>query len=232
MSVMEERCVIVLGASGTLGQAVVKSFREAGYRVLGTGFHRSVGFEPSLLLDASQPDEMPRLDGWIKENTTRVDMVVHCIGVAIDELIAKMEEEQWDRSLGVNLKSAFLVSQVLLKILIKQKSGQFVFVGSWGGRVGRAGQANYSAAKSALVGLSQSIAKEYASRGIRSNVVIPGVFKSAMTDSLSAEALDRLWAGAALKEFADLEEISKFIVHLGSMKGVTGQVFQLDGRIR
>ena len=97
--------------------------------------------------------------------------------------------------------------------------------------MGRMGQANYVAAKAGATGLMQSIAREYSSRGILANMVVPGVFKSPMTKSLDEQSLERLWDGAALQQFADLKETAEFIVHLAGMRGATGQIFQLDGRI-
>jgi len=124
-----------------------------------------------------------------------------------------------------------MLSKALIPILVRQRCGHLVFISSWGGIAGRVGQANYSAAKAGLIGFTQSLAREYASRNIRANCIIPGVFESPLLKDLSPEKLNQIWDGAALKEFADLDETARFIVHLSSMKGVTGQVFHLDGRI-
>lgn len=228
---MELQCSLVTGASGVLGAAVGRAFSASGFKVLGTGFQNPPLFQPSIQGDLTLPSGISRLEKWIHEQTERLDVLVHCVGGVNDALIAKMSTGDWERVLDVNLKSAYLVSRLLLPRMVKQRRGHLIFVGSWGGRVGRIGQANYAAAKAALIGLTQSIAREYAARNVLANCVVPGVFKSPMTEALSPEALERLWEGAALRQFADLDATANFIVHLASMGGVTGQVFQLDGRI-
>ena len=224
-------CVLVTGASGVLGSAVARGFSEKGFKVLGTGCRTAPPFQPSIQLDLTLESEIRRLEPWLGSQTDHVDVLVQCVGGTRDGLISKMNTEDWSRTLAVNLKSAFMISRVLLPRMMKQRSGHLIFVGSWGGRVGRIGQANYAAAKAGLLGLTQSIAREYAARNVLANCVVPGVFKSPMTDALSPEALERLWDGAAMRQFADLGETADFIVHLASMRAVTGQVFQLDGRI-
>jgi 3-oxoacyl-[acyl-carrier protein] reductase len=227
----QQPTVVVFGASGVLGSAAAESFREKGWKVLATGHKRKPAIEPSIQLDATAGSEMPRLEKWIREHASKVDAMVHCIGSTEDALISKMDDSKWQKTLDANLKSAFLVSKILIPILAKQRSGHLIFIGSWGGCVGRAGQTNYTAAKAGLIALTQSIAREYGSRGVVANCILPGIFRSPMTDAMSPEALEKLLDDGALKRFADLKETSEFIVHLASMKGVTGQVFQLDGRI-
>jgi 3-oxoacyl-[acyl-carrier protein] reductase len=222
---------LILGASGVLGNAVAEAFRGKGFQVSGTGHKQAPNFQPSIQLDATQAEEVKKLGKWLDEEKISVDVAVHCIGINRDNLIAKMEEAEWTEVMETNLKSAFLLSKLLVARFVKQRKGHLIFIGSWGGLVGRAGQANYAAAKAGLIALSKSIAQEYASRGILSNVIIPGVFKSRITENLSAAELEKLWTAAAIKQFADPVKMAEFVVHLSEMKGVTGQVFQLDSRI-
>lgn len=226
----ESPCVLILGASGVLGSALIKAFSEKSYRALGTGFCHKPSTSPALQFDASQAFEMPKLEQWIDKHTSHLDAVIHCIGINSDNLIPRMSDAEWHRSIEVNLKSAYLISNLLLPRFVKQRSGHFIFISSRVGLAGRAGQANYAAAKAALIGFTRSIAREYASRGIVANCVVPGVFQSPMTEKLSHEALERLWDGAAIKQFADINETAKWIVHLVEMRGATGQIFQFDGR--
>ena len=229
--VAESPSVLILGASGVLGSALADAFPKKAYRVLGTGFRHCPKTQLALQLDATRASEMPKIGKWIDDHTSRLDVVIHCIGIAQDSLLARMSDQEWRQVVEVNLKSAYLLSKLLLPRLVKQGGGRWIFISSWAGRTGRSGQANYAAAKAGLIGLTQSMAREYASRGVVINCVVPGVFKSPMTERLSQTMLERLWGGAALKQFADLNEIVQFIVHLAGMRGVTGQVFQLDGRI-
>ncbi len=224
-------CSLVLGASGVLGNAVAQAFAGQSWRVLGTGFRRAPAVQPSFQFDAVQSAEWTRLTAWLDGQTGQLDAAVHCIGLARDGLLARMNGSDWQAVLDANLKSAFLAARALLPLFVKQRRGHLLFISSWAGRVGRGGQANYAAAKAGLSGLAQSLAREYAPRGVRVNVVAPGPFPSPMTEGLTTEERERLWQGAALAEFADLAETARFIVHLAGMRGVTGQIFQLDGRI-
>jgi 3-oxoacyl-[acyl-carrier protein] reductase len=222
---------LILGASGVFGNAAAEAFRGKGYQVVGTGYTRSPSFQPSTRLDATKAEDVMGLGKWLDDQKISIDVAVHCIGINHDNLVAKMEDVEWSKVVETNLKSAFLLSKLLINRFVKRRKGHLIFVGSWGGLAGRAGQANYAAAKAALVALSKSIAQEYASREILSNVIIPGIFKSPMTEKLREDELKKLWASAALKQFADPREMADFVVHLAGMRGVTGQVFQLDGRI-
>jgi 3-oxoacyl-[acyl-carrier protein] reductase len=227
----EAPVALVTGASGTLGAAVATAFAARGARVLAAGNRRKPDFEPSIQLDLTRAEEAARLPKWIGENGGSVDAVVHCVGAARDEILPKMTNEAWSEVLDVNLRSAFLLLRALLPVLIRQRRGHVLLVSSWAGRTGRAGQANYAAAKAGLFGLTMAAAREVASRGVRVNCVVPGVFPSAMTGTLDAAARAHLWDGAAFSGDADPIEMAGFIVDLAETRGITGQVFQLDGRI-
>lgn len=227
----EAPVALVTGASGTLGAAVAAAFAARGARVLTAGNCRKPDFEPSIQLDLTNAKEAARLPKWIGENGGSVDAVVHCVGATRDEILPRMTDEAWREVLDINLRSAFLLLRVLLPLLIRQRRGHVLLISSWAGRVGRAGQANYAAAKAGLVGLAMSAAREVASRGVRVNCVVPGVFPSPMNEKLDEAARVRLWEGAAFAEEADLVEMAGFIVGLTETRGITGQVFQLDGRI-
>lgn len=222
---------LVLGATGALGSVVTETFAKRGHRVLGTGFRRSPKNATGFQLDATSSEGVMLLQEWLGRETARIDVAVHCIGLNHDALLSRMTDADWTGVLSTHLKSAFLLSKMLIARMVKQRSGHLIFVVSWAGLAGRAGQGNYSAAKAGVIGLAQSIAREYASRGILANAIIPGVFASPMTEGLDEKQVENLWGNSALKEFADLNEIAGFIVHLAGMKKVTGQVFHLDGRI-
>jgi 3-oxoacyl-[acyl-carrier protein] reductase len=225
------RCVLVLGQSGALGTAVSRAFSDRGWQVLGTVRRNRPSSPSSLQVDVTQTSDLDRLQTWLKEKTPRLDAVVHCIGNTRDQLIARMSDAEWNECLDVNLTSAFRIARLLLPWFTRQKEGHFVFISSWAGRVGRVGQANYAAAKAGLIALTQSLAREYASRNIRANCIVPGVFESPMTAALSKEALARTLADSATGELTDVRELAAFIVNLAETKDTTGQVFQLDGRI-
>jgi 3-oxoacyl-[acyl-carrier protein] reductase len=227
----KRKVVLVLGASGVLGSSVSKQFETKGVEVLTTGFHSKPQNERSFQVDITLPSDVDKLVEWVKSQTEQLDAIVHCVGSIADGFLSNISSDNWRRVLDANLKSAFLITKGFLPFLVRQRKGHFIFISSWGGVVGRIGQTNYASSKAALIGFTQSVAREYASRGIRANCVVPGVFQSPMLAKLSPEKLEKIWEGAALKEFGDLDEMTQFIAHLAFMKSVTGQVFHLDGRI-
>jgi 3-oxoacyl-[acyl-carrier protein] reductase len=151
--------------------------------------------------------------------------------VTADALSWQLSEEDWDRVLAVNLKGAFLCAQAALRPILRQRNGHIINIGSFSGRAGQLGQANYAAAKAGLIGLTESLAKEVGSRNVRVNAVLPGVLPTSMTAKLSEAQLAEYAAANALGRINSLTEVAQFIVFLATMQNVSGQVFQLDSRI-
>ena len=148
--------------------------------------------------------------------------------------MAKMSESDFDQVIDVNLKGAFLVSQAAVKLMAKQRHGHIVNIGSYSALSGPFGQTNYAAAKAGLIGLTQSLAKEYGARNVRVNCVLPGFLETKMTRHLLEDATFRenLISAHALGRLNTPEDAARFIVFLHTMENVSGQVFQLDSRMR
>jgi 3-oxoacyl-[acyl-carrier protein] reductase len=148
--------------------------------------------------------------------------------------MVKMSEEDFDHVLDVNLKGAFLVSQAAVKLMAKQRHGHIVNVGSYSALSGPAGQANYAAAKAGLIGLTQSLAQEYGARNVRVNCVLPGFLETKMTRHLLEDAVFRegLMNAHALGRLNTPQDAARFIALLHTMESISGQVFQLDSRVR
>ena len=161
----------------------------------------------------------------------RVDILVNNAGITRDGLLLRMSDEDWDAVLGVNLKGAFLFTRTLSRTMLKQRSGVIVNIASIVGMVGNAGQANYSASKAGLIGFTKTVAKELASRGIRSNAVAPGFIQTPMTDKLSPEAKKMQMDFIALKRLGLPEDVANVVLFLASdlSSYVTGQVIAVDG---
>ncbi len=134
--------------------------------------------------------------------------------------------------LDVNLKGAFRVSDHALRVMAKHRRGHLVFIGSNSARWGNAGQANYAAAKAGLIGLTYSLAKEYGSRNVRVNCILPGLLETKMTAHLSKEILDTVRAAHALRRFNTCAQVAKFVAFLHrDLPHTSGQLFQLDSRV-
>ena len=161
----------------------------------------------------------------------RVDILVNNAGITRDGLLLRMSDEDWDAVLGVNLKGAFLFTRSLCRTMLQQRSGVIVNIASIVGMTGNAGQANYSASKAGLIGFTKTIAKELASRGIRSNAVAPGFIQTPMTDKLSPEAKKMQTDFIALKRLGLPEDVANVVLFLASdlSSYVTGQVIAVDG---
>lgn len=215
---MDNRVAVVTGGQGDLGLAIGACLRQSDYECLTPGRNE---------LDVSQEESVRAFFSALG----RIDLLVNSAGVALDGLLASLPEEDWDKVLQVNLRGAFLCSQAAVVGMAKRRAGHIINIGSLSARSGPVGQANYAAAKAGLIGLTQSMAREYGRRNIRCNCVLPGYLKTKFTASVSEETEARALGQHVLGRFNTPEDAARFIVTLDSMSHVSGQVFQLDSRI-
>jgi len=161
----------------------------------------------------------------------RLDVLVNNAGLTRDTLVMRMSEDDWDVVLQTNLKAAFLASKAALRPMLKQRYGRIVNVSSLAGVAGNAGQANYSASKAGLIGLTKSLAKEVGSRNITVNAVAPGFITTDLTSGLPPELLERAKQAAAIQRIGTPEDVAPAIVFLASRDAsyITGQVLGIDG---
>jgi 3-oxoacyl-[acyl-carrier protein] reductase len=227
--------VLITGAAGGLGQALVTEFASAGWRVA-AGYHRALPAAAppevwAVPLDVTNPRSVEQGTAHLMERWGRIDALINNAGVSADALIGRMSEEDWDRVLAVDLKGAFLCAQAVLPPMLKQRAGHIINIGSHSGRAGQRGQANYAAAKAGLIGLASSLARETGPHNVRINTVLPGVIRTPMTASLEPNQLATFAAANVLGRLNSLPEVARFVVFLAAMENVSGQVFQLDSRI-
>jgi 3-oxoacyl-[acyl-carrier protein] reductase len=226
--------LLIFGASGTLGSAVVAEARKskAFAVVAACGFRHPPEGDVNFQFNVLEAAELDALPDKLAKNNLQVSAIVHCIGATRDALLPAASTQDWDEVVDLNLRSAFLVSRRFLPVFVSRRRGRFVFVGSHSGRAGRAGQASYAAAKAGLVGLTQALAREYGKRKIQANVVLPGFLPdSPMVRAIDPETFQQLQSENTLGAPSNAGEVARFILHVLSMEQVSGQVFALDSRI-
>lgn len=170
------------------------------------------------------------IDEIVKESG-RLDLLVNNAGITRDNLILRMKEAEWDAVLAVNLKGAYNCIRAVSKTMVKQRSGRIINLSSVVGVRGNAGQANYSASKAGLLGLTKSVARELGSRNITVNAVAPGFIQTEMTESLPEKVKAEMLAEIPLGRFGTPEEVAQVVVFLASEAAayITGQVIHLNG---
>jgi 3-oxoacyl-[acyl-carrier protein] reductase len=159
----------------------------------------------------------------------KIDILINNAGIARDKLILRMSEEDWDAVLDVNLKGTFNCTKAVIKHMSKQRSGKIVNIASVVGEMGNAGQANYSASKAGVIGLTKTIAREFAQRGINVNAIAPGYIQTQMTDVLPDKAKEELKRMIPMERLGQPEDVAHAVLFLVSY--ITGQVLKVNGGI-
>ena len=236
----DKKVAIVTGGSRGIGKACALELARAGYDVAinyagnseaaekTVGEIKALGVDSAAYkFDVSNKEQVDKGIAEILEKFGRIDVLVNNAGITRDGLFMRMSAENWDAVINTNLSSAFYVSQPVVKVMMKQRSGAIVNMSSVVGVSGNAGQANYSAAKAGLIGLTKTLAKELGSRGIRVNAVAPGFINTDMTKDLdTSKFLDFI----SLKRLGEVEDIAKAVKFLAvDADYVTGQVLEVDG---
>ncbi len=181
--------------------------------------------------DVSNAEGISKVIDEIIKEMGSVEILVNNAGITRDGLVFRMPLENWEKVLSINLTSAFLVSQIVARQMIKQRTGSIINMASIVGLGGNAGQANYAASKAGLIGLTRSLAKECGGRGVRVNAVAPGYIDTDMTRGLPEQAKEAFLTVVAMKRPGKPEEVAKVVTFLASdMAGyVSGDVIRVDG---
>ncbi|HEY6663841.1 MAG TPA: 3-oxoacyl-[acyl-carrier-protein] reductase [Propionibacteriaceae bacterium] len=231
-SVTPSRVVLVTGGSKGIGYGIAVRLAKAGHRVAAT--YRS-GDVPADVLgvqcDVTDPAQVEAAFAQVESSLGAVEVLVANAGITRDTLLMRMSDEDWDRVIATNLSGAFRVTRRAARPMVRGKFGRIVFVSSVVGMMGSAGQVNYSASKSGLVGMARSLARELGSRGITANVVAPGFIETDMTAELSEDLIKKYAEQIPLGRFGSVDDVAGTIEFLASDAAsyITGAVIPVDG---
>jgi 3-oxoacyl-[acyl-carrier protein] reductase len=238
---LDGRVAIVTGASGALGSAAARLLAELGAAVV-LNYNRNPGGAEdaahaigaqarTFAADVSTVDGAQALVDFAAKELGRLDVLVNNAGIARDGLAVRMSEEDWDAVLDTNLKGAFLCAKAALRPMMRARWGRIINVASVAGIMGNAGQANYSAAKAGLIGLTRALAREVASRNVTVNAVAPGPIPSPMWDATPEDAKEAVLRQIPMARTGTPAEVAAAIAFLASEEAayITGQVLAIDG---
>ena len=240
---LEGRVAIVTGGSRGIGRAVAQCLAEDGASVVVSGLDlarcevaakelESVGVPVlGVVADVARREDVERLVDQTKERFARIDVLVNNAGITRDALLVRMKDEDWDRVLDVNLRGAFLMTRAVAKVMMRQKGGRIINISSAAGAMGNPGQANYSAAKAGLIGLTKATARELSRWGILVNAVAPGLIDTDMAAAIPADAREALLSQVALGRIGSAREVAEVVRFLAGDGAtyVTGQVLHVNG---
>ncbi len=232
---------IVTGGAKGIGKGITQFLAQSGALVCVFGRSLPEGdfFDNAELnskvkfynVDVSNLKSVTEAVESIKAEFGKIDFLINNAGITKDNLVLRMSEEDWDAVLNINLKGSFNMAKAVSKVMLSQRQGRIINIGSIVGTTGNAGQVNYSASKAGMIGMTKSLAKEFASRNILVNLVAPGFIETDMTSKLNPEQLAKYVENIPLKRAGQPNDIARvvafFISDLSSY--ITGQIIHVDG---
>lgn len=226
------RTVLVTGGSKGIGRGIAERLQGAGHRVAAT--YRSGGVSEGVLgveCDINDPAQVEAAYAAVEEALGPIEVLVANAGITRDTLLMRMSDDDWDAVLATNLTGSFRVAKRAARPMIRGRFGRLIFISSVVGHLGSAGQVNYAASKSGLVGLARSLARELGSRGVTANVVAPGFIETDMTAELGEDLVTKYAAQIPLGRMGTVADVAAVIEFLASEDAgyITGALIPVDG---
>ena len=247
MNRLEGKKTVVTGGTRGIGKAIALAFAKHGADVVVVGTNEERGKEVISQLEkekvnedqkfifkkanVASHEEIGSLAKDLLEKWDAVDVLVNCAGITRDNLLMRIKEEDWDLVLDTNLKSVYNTSHAFLRSMMKKRYGKIINISSVIGIMGNAGQTNYAASKAGMIGMTQSLAKEVASRSINVNCIAPGFIETDMTDALTEDQKAGILKQVPMNRLGQGKEIADAALFLASSESdyITGQVLTVDG---
>ncbi|MCL4768011.1 MAG: 3-oxoacyl-[acyl-carrier-protein] reductase [Hyphomicrobiaceae bacterium] len=234
------RGALVTGATGGIGDAIARKLHAAGAAVAisGTRVDRLEALAGELRdrvhvvpCDLGDRAAVQRLAAEAEARLGTLDILVNNAGMTKDNIFMRMKDEEWDRVIAVDLTSAFMLCRAAVRNMMRRQWGRIVNITSISGVIGNPGQGNYAAAKAGMVGMTKSLAREVASRGITANCIAPGFIKTAMTDALTEKQVEAIAAHIPAATFGTPDDIAAAVLYLSSAEAryMTGQTLHVNG---
>ena len=239
---LADKTALVTGATGGIGGAIARALHKQGATVALSGrqadrleaLSAELGGRTAVLpCDLGRKEEVAKLVDRVSERLGRLDILVNNAGLTKDNLFMVMKDEQWDEVIAVNLTSTFMLMRAAARAMMRAKTGygRIINISSVSGIIGNPGQGNYAASKAGIIGMSKSLAREVASRGITVNCIAPGFIKTAMTDALNEKQTASIKEAIPAQKFGIPEDIAAAAVYLASPEAayMTGQTLHVNG---
>ena len=234
------RVALVTGSTRGIGKAIAETLAECGARVAVVGRDASKAVEVAAQVspeargfgcDLSEISAAAALVGSVEEAFGSLDILVNNAGLTRDNIMLRLKDDDWDAVLDANLRAAFATIRAATRGMMKRRWGRIINMSSVVGLVGNKGQSNYAASKAGLIGLTKSVAKEFASRNILANAIAPGFISTDMTEAMTAEARTVLTGQIPLERLGSPKDIASMVAFLASEHAsyITGQVLVIDG---
>ena len=240
MSDLTNKNIIITGASGGIGNAIVKKLNESNANILATGTkieklnELKTKFDKIKIIkfDISQNDKIEEfIENATKDLGGNLDCIVNNAGITQDNLAIRMNLEEWKKVIDINLTSSFLLSKFAIKKMLKNKSGKIINITSVVGHTGNLGQANYTASKAGIVAMSKSLALEYAKKNININCISPGFIKTAMTDKIDDKFKEVIISKIPSARLGEPDDIANAVLFLCSNQSsyINGETLHVNG---
>ncbi len=237
---LKDKNIILTGATGGIGKSILDVLVNAGANILATGTnetklekinnkYKNVEVKKMDLTQHAVIEEFINYSDNLFKN--KIDILINNAGITKDNLAIRMKDDEWQKVIDINLTSTFLLSKNTIKKMLKNKNGKIINITSVVGHTGNIGQANYSASKSGIIGMSKSLAIEYGKKNIKINCISPGFIISEMTDKISEEYKNTLKSKISLERFGDAKDVANTVLFLSSDLSdyITGETIHVNG---